>query len=128
MIRFSDNLYVSDSIKEHKLPLYKLGIRQGRGKLKLYLLVLSNNEHDQLDIIHNSILKNEKPTNEKEIIKVTFKIRENNLNCNIKLISLKSTIATLYQIYSLHYFLQYQYIYNKHSSHKFKRNSKFIKI
>lgn len=57
MIRFSDNLYVSDSIKEHKLPLYKLGIRQGRGKLKLYLLVLSNNEHDQLDIIHNSILK-----------------------------------------------------------------------
>lgn len=57
MITYSDKLYVSNSIKEKKIPAIKLGINQGRGRLKLYLLTLSNNNSDQLDIIHNSMLK-----------------------------------------------------------------------
>lgn len=57
MITFSKNLYVSNSIKERKIPVIKLGIKQGRGRLKLYLITLSNNDSDQLDIIHNSLLK-----------------------------------------------------------------------
>lgn len=57
MITYSNKLYVSNSIKERKIPAIKLGIKQGRGRLKLYLITLSNNDSDQLEIIHNSLLK-----------------------------------------------------------------------
>jgi len=57
MITYSNKLFVSSSIKERKIPAIKLGINQGRGRLKLYLITLSNNDSDQLDIIHNSMLK-----------------------------------------------------------------------
>lgn len=57
MLTFSKNLYIGETIKEKKINLYKLGLKQGRGLIKLYLITLSNNESDQLDIIHNSLLK-----------------------------------------------------------------------
>lgn len=57
MISYSNKIYVGDSIKEKKIPSLKFKIKQGRGFLKLYLIVLSNNNSDQLDIIHNSMLK-----------------------------------------------------------------------
>lgn len=57
MITFSNRLYISNSIKENKVSAYKLGIRQGRGFLKLYLLALPANGFDQLEIFHNSLFK-----------------------------------------------------------------------
>lgn len=57
MITYSEKLYVSNSIKDKKISAIKLGIKQGRGRLKLFLLTLSNNNSDQIDIIHNSMLK-----------------------------------------------------------------------
>lgn len=57
MLTFSKNLYIGESINEKKINFYKLGLKQGRGLIKLYLITLSNNESDQLDIIHNSLLK-----------------------------------------------------------------------
>ena len=56
MITFSDRIYC-DNISEKKIDLIKLGIKQGRGRLKLFLIALSNNDSDQLDIFHNSLLK-----------------------------------------------------------------------
>lgn len=57
MLTFSNRLYIGESINEKKIGLLKLGLMQGKGRIKLYLIALSNNEHDQLDIIHNSMLK-----------------------------------------------------------------------
>ncbi len=54
MIRFYHNLYVSDSIK--KLKRVKWKILTGRGQLDIYLITICNAK-DQLEIIHNSLLK-----------------------------------------------------------------------
>ena len=57
MLTFSNKLYIGESINKKKLGFYKLGLKQGRGFIKIYLLTLSNNDSDQIDIIHNSMLK-----------------------------------------------------------------------
>ncbi len=57
MVSYSENLYLSESIKEKKLNRIKRNIRQGRGRFDLYIISLSNNANDQLDIFHNSMFK-----------------------------------------------------------------------
>lgn len=54
MITYSDNLYLSDSIKH--VNRIKRKIKYGRGQIKVFLLTLSNSS-DQIDIFHNSMLK-----------------------------------------------------------------------
>ena len=55
MVTYSERLYTDDKINKKKLNKIKRNIRQGRGRFDLYLIALSNNDHDQLDIIHNSM-------------------------------------------------------------------------
>lgn len=57
MVTYSDKLYLSESINEKKLNKIKRNIKQGRGRFDIYILSLSNNEHDQLDIFHNAMFK-----------------------------------------------------------------------
>ncbi|MCR4749425.1 MAG: hypothetical protein K5877_06495 [Lachnospiraceae bacterium] len=57
MVTYSQNLYLSEKIGIKKVNKIKRNIRQGRGRFDLYLISLSNNAHDQLDIIHNSMFK-----------------------------------------------------------------------
>ena len=57
MVTYSDKLYLSESINEKKLNKIKRNISQGRGRFDLYILSLSNNEHNQLDIFHNAMFK-----------------------------------------------------------------------
>lgn len=57
MVTYSERLYTGDKIDQKKLNRIKRNIRQGRGRFSLYIIALSNNDHDQLDIIHNSMFK-----------------------------------------------------------------------
>ena len=57
MVTYSERLYTGEKIDEKKINRIKRNIRQGRGRFDLYLISLSNNGHDQLDIIHNSMFK-----------------------------------------------------------------------
>ena len=57
MVTYSDKLYLSESINEKKLNKIKRNIKQGRGRFDIYIISLSNNEHDQLDIFHNAMFK-----------------------------------------------------------------------
>lgn len=57
MIIYSDRLYLGEGINEKKLNKIKRNIRQGRGRFDLYIISLSNNEHNQLDIFHNAMFK-----------------------------------------------------------------------
>jgi len=57
MVTYSEKLYTGEKIDQKKLNRIKRNIRQGRGRFDLYLISLSNNGHDQLDIIHNSMFK-----------------------------------------------------------------------
>lgn len=54
MITYSDNLYLGESVKH--INRIKRRIKYGRGQLKVFLLTLSNTD-DQIDIFHNSMLK-----------------------------------------------------------------------
>lgn len=55
MITYSNKLYTSDSIK--KIDSIKRKIKYGHGQARLYLITLSNNGDNQLDIFHNAMLK-----------------------------------------------------------------------
>lgn len=57
MISFSSKIFIGNTIKQNKIDLYKLGIKQGRGRIKLYIIALPNNQSDQLEIYHNSSFK-----------------------------------------------------------------------
>ena len=57
MVTYSQKLYTGEKINEKKIKKIKRNIRQGRGRFDLYIISLSNNDHDQLDIIHNSMFK-----------------------------------------------------------------------
>lgn len=57
MVTYSDKLYLSESINEKKLNKIKRNIKQGRGRFDIYIISLSNNAHDQLDIFHNAMFK-----------------------------------------------------------------------
>jgi len=57
MVTYSERLYTNGEISQRKLNRIKRNIRQGRGRFNLYLISLSNNKYDQLDIIHNSMFK-----------------------------------------------------------------------
>ena len=54
MIKFYNNLYVSDSVKN--INKIKWKIRIGRGQLNIFLIIISNSS-DQLECIHNALLK-----------------------------------------------------------------------
>lgn len=54
MITYSDNLYIGDTVKH--INRIKRKIKLGKGQIRLYLITLANN-CDQLDIFHNSMLK-----------------------------------------------------------------------
>lgn len=56
-MRFYKNLYVSDTVKNVGLVKWKL--KHAAGQFDIYLITLSQNEEDQLDIFHNSMLKQE---------------------------------------------------------------------
>lgn len=57
MVTYSENLYLSEGINIKKLNKIKRNIRQGRGRFDIYIISLSNNQHDQLDIFHNALFK-----------------------------------------------------------------------
>ena len=57
MVAYSDNLYLGEGINIKKLNRIKRNIRQGRGRFDLYIISLSNNQYDQLDIFHNALFK-----------------------------------------------------------------------
>ena len=55
MIRWLDPLYVSESAKQD-LERTKRRIKRHRGLLDIYVLILSTNRSDQIDIIHANYL------------------------------------------------------------------------
>lgn len=57
MVTYSENLYLGEGVNEKKLNKIKRNIRQGRGRFDLYIISLSNNDSDQLDIFHNAMFK-----------------------------------------------------------------------
>lgn len=57
MVTYSDKLYLGDGVNEKKLNRIKRNIRQGRGRFDIYIISLSNNEDNQLDIFHNAMFK-----------------------------------------------------------------------
>ena len=54
MIKFYNNLYVSDSIHHQNRIKWKL--KTGIGQLNIYLITISNSDN-QLDCFHNALLK-----------------------------------------------------------------------
>lgn len=54
-MRFYKNLYVGETIKNVNLVKWKL--KHAAGQFDAYLITLSENDSDQLNIFHNSMLK-----------------------------------------------------------------------
>lgn len=54
-MRFHKNLYIGNSIKYPILTKWKL--RVAAGQLRVYIIVISENGDNQLEIFHNSLLK-----------------------------------------------------------------------
>ena len=54
-MRFHDNLYIGDSIKHPERTKWKL--RVAAGQFNVYLIIISNNSHNQLECFHNALLK-----------------------------------------------------------------------
>lgn len=57
MISYSQRLYLGNSISEKKLRRIKRYIRHGNGQVGLYVISLSENEHNQLDITNIVMFK-----------------------------------------------------------------------
>ena len=54
-MRFHYNLYVGNSIKHPELTKWRL--RVAAGQFKVYVIVISDNGSNQLEIFHNALLK-----------------------------------------------------------------------
>ena len=54
-MRFHNKLYIGESIKHPQRVKWKL--RVAAGQFQVYLIVISNNQENQLECFHNSLLK-----------------------------------------------------------------------